>query len=429
VRIPAPAQLHRLEPGGALTPFEAAVSAAIFDPLYRIDDRGEVVPHLAAGLPEALSARRYRISLRADVRRHDRRLLQPRDVARSLRRAAAGPSGWLLAGFARRDGRLVVDVGDGAIILAVTEPELDVARRLAAPALAIVARRSPPVGTGPFRIRRRGDEWHLTAFRGTSGPAPYLERIELAAPRSRVAELRAFELGRVDASWHGASVYGSRPARPVTASPVSAYPVLLVPNSDGSPLSDRATFAAVVRAIDRSRLERTGLRPALRLADDLPSPELGTPSSLPESLSLQLVVDRSSAFEAQLAEALAGVLDEAGIGLVVRGVAPERVLPVWRRGRYDLRFGTVVPQVVSRAGLLASALAATGERDAAARALGIASPPDLESAAKRLGAAVLGTRNAVLHHRSDLSGISFGPTGLLQLARLHVSRTPDGQQP
>ncbi len=361
----------------------------------------------------------------------------PRTSFESLTRAAGAPlAGWLLSPIAKHDGALDVQaVGDDAIAFHLTREDVDLARLLSAAPLAIVADRDPSrhsAGTGAFFVRTSGGALDLRGFRRAAAGAPRLDHVHIDPPRTREDELRSFELGRIDASFYGTSLYGGGPVRPAIGTPMPVVaPVLLVPNRAAGPLHDGAVWAAVAHAIDRHRLERIGLSASTTLGPSLPAPALSAPTPhVSRGLSLHMPVRTGDAFAGRLAEALAGLLDEAGIALTVDHLTPDAYRAELRASRWDLRIATVMPPLPGPTALVAAAFAATGQDDEA-RALastGLTDPATGRAAAPRLAALVLGRRRDTIYHRADLQ-VTFDALGRLDLPDLCYARGSDGSLP
>lgn len=425
--LPAPEPLRTLDPARVDTHFEATLAHAVFDGLYELRPDGSVEAVLADGPPEVQGAV-ARIRIREGARlQWSSRDLRARHVVRSLLRVASSQSSWLLGAFATENGRPAVREVDPSTV------EIGLARRgvrvdlvLAASSLAIVAGgnlRRRPLGTGPFRARldgRGGVE--LGIFRPAVDRAPWMNRIVFHPPRSREDEVRAFELGRVDASWRGRSLYGGEPVRPVaTTSATLGTPVLLVPNRARA-LRDDAAWGGVVASIDRRRLERAGLEPRRSLSAGLPAPELPRGRARRgETLRMPVPADRILLVRA--AEAIAGMLDERGVHLTVERLSRDRYEQAIARSQWDLRLAVVRPPLPGRGPMAGAALAAAGQLDRArqlAPRLG-----DAEVAARTaraLDAMVLGNERVVLHHRADLRGMRFDGFGRIPLADLSFAR-------
>lgn len=427
LRLPAQGPLRTLDPTRVSTPLEAALVAATFDPLYRADPRGRVTPVLAAGPPRR-EGRRVHIPLREGVFRHDRRPLTAEDVVASLARAGRHPSArWLLAGVARVEGELAITAtSEGDIEILLATPRVDIDHILSALPLAIVAGRRAPVGTGPFAARFAGAELRMRSFRRAVRGAAYLAELRVTPAGERQDQLRAFELGRIDASWHGASLYGTPRPEVERSIQFPAFPVLLVPNREGGALADRGLLAAVDAAIDRERLSRLGIATGRALGSRMPAPALPRARPPTGRLAVRLLVHRDDPFEVALADALVAMLDSAGFALRVEAVAQERYAVTLRGGRWDLRIATVTPPLPGRTAMLGAAFAAagqTGEAEAIARLPNLVDPRDGDAAAPRLAALVLGRRRDALFHGRRLLGVrSFDGAGRLDVANLHLER-------
>lgn len=433
LRLPSPEPLSGVEsmPDGS---FEGAVHAAVFETLYALDADDRPVPLLAEALPER-DGEFVRIQLRDGIVRHDGRILSARDVVASLRRASRGTFGWLLQGFAHAQSTLDAKVIDPRTLsLRARSPELDVARLLAAAPLAIVAgTRTKPVGTGPFAVTQEGRSLHLRAFpKGVRG-APYLEAIRIDPPVARDEELRAFELGRIDGSWHGETLYGAPPARPTaTSQDETGIAMVLLRNPDRDALRDSKRWKAIDLALDRARFARTGMTPERALLKPEEPMRREDGALRLEGVSLRLPVRDGDAFEERLAEVLAALLEELGARVLVERLPRERRDARIHEGSWDMRIEPVLPPLPYAAARIAAALATAGQiTDARALAEG---PGlfDTELArpyATRFDGVVLGIRRRSLTHRADLAGLRFDRLGRLDFARMHFARRPDGTSP
>lgn len=404
LRLPASAPLSIPEAGVARTPLEATLADAVYDPPSALgaithDDEGATV-----------------LTLREGTRRHDRRPLIARDVVTSLQRLERSDSGWWLSAVARRRGRLDASAVDGrTVVLRPASEGVDLAPLLASRALGVEV--GVGTGTGAFRPRRVGEELRLFQFRSAARGAPRLQSVILSPPRTREAELRAFELDELDASWLGASVYGGTPPRPVTAHRLgSGVPVLLVPHP-----SRRVALRGLSRILDRRRLARVGLEPTDHLEDALPSPAPTGDGAV--SGSWTLIHRDGDLFASELARALAATLDDRGVQLQIVAVDDAR-WDVALRGRYDLRIEQVVPMAEGAPMLLASALAAAGDRERAGRivARALAGETNFDADCRALPALVLGRRTPTLYARASYAGVRTDALGRVILGDIFLPR-------
>jgi len=412
VRLPADCILRAPEPYHARTPVEAAVHAAVFDSLYRVDPGPRIVPQLAAEMPEQ-DGDRWIVRLREGVRRHDRRPLRARDVVASLRRAARSEraSFWLSSIARSEDGSLDVTATDEHTLSFASSGSP--ARMLAAAPLGIHVGRSR--GTGAFRARVRGRNLELSQFRSAARGAPYLHSVELQSPRGREEELRDFELERVEGNFWGASLYGA-PRREVGERPLpEVVPVLLVASERA-----RRHLGAVLGALDRGRLARAGLRPSTRLHPSLPEPARLTGSA---PSALRILVEDGDVLQEQLSRVLSARFDELGWRLEIQRVPHDR-WAVALRSRWDLRIAQVVPGLPGPRALVAGAYAELGDTERAGAILR-ADDDAVAAAAEALGrrgAAVLGVRAMTLHHDATVRGVAFDPLGRLRFDDVFLPR-------
>lgn len=430
--LPAPEPVHEVDPARVRSHFEATLVEAIFDGLYELDEGGGVRPVLAAGPPER-EGTVVRIPLRAGVRHHGgARPVAARHVVRSLMRTTTAPqASWLLGAFEFENGRpLIREVDDQTVEITLARRGLRVDMLLAASPLRIVvggSLRRRPLGTGAFRARLDGQGGaDLLIFRHAIDRAPWMNHVRFVAPQPRDDELRAFELGELDGSWQGRSLYGREPTRPVTTTEGTAItPWLLVPNRARG-LRDDDAWGAVAAALDRRRLARVGLVPRRTLASGLPRPTIPRAGRIRRGIELRLPVHAERPFELRLAEAVAGMLDERGIRLSVDRLNESRYAQAIGRGQWDLRLAMVRPPLPGRGPMVGAALAAAGQLDRARQlATELTDVEVAASNARRLDCAVLGFQRLVLHHRADLVGVRIDARGRLGLADLSRARRPE----
>ncbi|MEM9192428.1 MAG: hypothetical protein AAGF12_24860 [Myxococcota bacterium] len=422
LHLPSPAPVSSLSVLEADHPFEASLAAATTDGLYRFDDRGRPRPLLAIGRPEREGlVARFELM---ETGRHRGARLAPRSVVASLRRAALHPrTSWLFANVRRQDGEPLIDNPEDRIITIESSRPAELRFVLATLPAAIQGggdRRRAPIGTGPFQARLSASgEVDLRAFTAAPRGAPYLRRIRISPPAPRRTALQDYELGNIDGSWFGESLYGGQPVRPSTTTLLPARaPVLLLRSrrvSDG-------TFGRVAQAIDRRRLRRTGVEGSDTLRPGLPPPRDSSPAGAPRPL--RMLVCTGDAFEARVAEALAGLLDEAGIALTVVELPPDRYRRAIDRGEHDLRLVQLVVPASSPGAVVGAALVAAGQPDRAEALVreGLLRSDRVGSYAEELDAVVLGRRRPALSHRADLGPLAFDAFGRILLDDLFLRR-------
>ncbi len=428
--LPAPELITDLDPARVRSHFEATLVEAIYDGLYELRPDGSVAPVLAEGRPER-EGNIVRVRLRRDVRHHGGSTLTARHVVRSIQRMTTAPeSSWLLGAFEMEGGRPAVrELDEHTVEMTLSRRATRVDILLAATPFRVVvggSLRRRPLGTGPFRARVDGEGGvDLGIFRFAVDRAPWMNRVRFVPPRPRDAELRAFELGELDGSWQGRSLYGREPTRPITTAAANvSTPWLLVPNR-ARVLRDDGAWGAVARGVDRRRLERAGLVPRRTLSGALPEPTLPGAGAT-RDLSLRLLVHDGRPLEGRIAEALAGTLDERGVRVSVERLSEARYDAEVLRGRWDLRLAVVRPPLPGRGPMVGAAFAAAGQIDRARELTASLADPDAATAAARdLGCVVLGHQRVSLHHRADLVGLRIDELGRLDLPAIARARRPE----
>jgi len=422
-------------------PVARAVVAATRTGLYAFGAAGSVVgdaeapavrPVLAAALPRR-DGDDLLVPLVPDLRAPDGTPLPAERVAAALTRALAVPDArWLFP-----DGRPVVTVdgepaggpgddgptpGPSLRLVGTDLPPPDtLAARLAAAPLALDL---DGAGAPFLRVDRRGVVRLRRNPYATLG-GPWLDRIDIVFPSRRAEALRAFALGRLDVSWEGDRLYGREPVVPTAerpGPPVAAV-LLLRDRSPRGALADDGRWALLGEHLDRRRLASVGLVADPRLA---PGIEASSPPPAPRNAALpgraRITIPREDRFLAGLAEALAGILDERGMTLVVRRVPGARLSPdrVLADGD-DLGLVVVPPPMPGPGAMVAAVLSRSGAPGAArrlVRAGGLEDPALVPRFARALDAIVLGRRGDVVSHRGDLRGVAFDALGRLDLAAL-----------
>ncbi|MFK8002664.1 MAG: hypothetical protein AB8H86_23970 [Polyangiales bacterium] len=402
LRLAATGPIALPHPAHRESPFESALSAAVYDKLSEI-------------LHAETEGTQVTLRFRTGVVRQDRRPVRIADLQRSLRRLdRTGARHWL-APIARRNGALQMEVQDDALVVELQQEGVDVHRWLRAAPLAFVV--SPGTGTGPFRPRVVRDELRLFQSRSAIRGAPYLQRIHVTPYEGREGELRALMLGQLDGSWSGASLYDTSPPHPMNRHALeSRAAVLLVGTRSRS-----RELAVLGAALDRRRLARVGLTPSERFSE-LPAPN---PSGrdVPRG-GRSLAYRAGDVFAAALAEAMAARFDEEGWSIRPRAIPPAQ----WRSAasRYDYRIAQVVPGLAGGPFLLADAFAETGDNDSAEAlvrsGLNAGDAVDAQARARELPALVLGWRSSSLHLDADVHGFELDERGELRLERLHWRR-------
>lgn len=155
------------------------LSTLIGETLVRINSRGEFEPGLASSWQREADGRRWRISLRSDVKFHD---------GESLTAVNAAPI--LVAALKKTYSDVAITPGGTTLVIQSVIPLPDLLTELASPRTAIVRKSetSPLLGTGPFRLAgwEPGRRLALAAFEDYWGGRPFLDSavINLGATRT-----------------------------------------------------------------------------------------------------------------------------------------------------------------------------------------------------------------------------------------------------
>jgi peptide/nickel transport system substrate-binding protein len=285
-------RIDTVDPAGAYTFGAMQLLSAIGDPLYAINDRGQLEPRLAVALPEvSADGLKARVELRKGVRFHDGTPFNAAAMVFTLERfLAIGKLSYLL-GDRVSAARAV---GPYTIELTLKRPYSALAELLSAvnltPLSPTAYQRHPKtflndrfVGTGPYRLRFFSDQQQrLEPFEDYWGAQPANGGVTLVALSNSTALYGALQSGEVDVllstsleidqqaslrrrAAAGALREGSGPALEI------GYLTLL---TDQPPLNNPRLRQAVAFSLDRDTISRRvtlGLRPPLR---DLVPPSL-----------------------------------------------------------------------------------------------------------------------------------------------------------
>jgi hypothetical protein len=451
-----------LDPVLARGEAEVALAGLLFDTLYRLDDAGRVLPHLAAGLPEPASDERaFRIALRERVRYHDGAVMTPDDVARSIERARASAAGWLFAPIG------AVWAEDDAIVVELAARAVPLELLLAAPGAAITPGGRPPggarvIGSGPFElvsVSRDRRVVVLRAFEQYFAGRPYVDQLALRWFPRAVEEARRYEAGGAHVSLRGEVAFaGNQPRYETRVAEGAAATLTYVGFGRQVPaLADSAPFRrALSLAIGRRGFRAIGAGERVIPAVTPTPPDLGGPAidadrawarpAEAEALwrraagqsaslgalmrdgapSLEVLVDASRPEDRLVAEKVVAALFGRGLRAHVAEAPAAELARRARRGECTLYIGQLAAPLPSAEIQLAAALAAGRRTGDAARLLSGAL--DTEAALARFDAHLpivpLFHRALRVHHRADVYGLSFDRAGRARYADLYFFGEP-----
>lgn len=389
-----------LDPARATRDSELQLIPLLFDTLYRLDARDVVRPHLVAYHERSADGRTWKLHLRHGVATHDQQLLDARHVEAALKRVLRGTNGYLL--------------GPVDSVTATADDQLEVRLRrkanlpllLSAPATSVVIpRHGKLVGSGPFHLASwRAAEIRLRAHRTHFAGRPYVDELRFQLHKRAAAQRAAFQMGKLQLSFHGTSAHGGQPRHPYAAIESEVVSTVLLRVGGGrSYLADPLFRLALLKGIDRSRLRRvagTGRaqvaaspvaryllkRSRLRLRAR-PAPfdrsaankllgrlvqrnaQLRQDASQTGKLRLALLVDASRFEDQVVAGQLVADLDRIGITTSIDAQPAPGYQKRLESGQFQLALTRQALQLPDLKVALAGALAASGQPRAAHRCL------------------------------------------------------------
>ncbi len=452
-----------LDPVAARSHAEVVLGSLVFDTLYRIDESGTAIPHVAAELPRVgAHPREVRIQLREGIVFHDGAALDVDDVVGSLRRTAKSRSGWILAPIKQ------VSSAAGELVITLRRETPELAVLLTATATAITPGGKAPRlkhvnGSGPFRLAsfsRSRRRVILAAAAHHFGGRPYLDRIELRWYERGDEEARLFESGKVELSLRGAVAFSGHQPKYATGEVEGAATVLSYVGfgkAHAAVMSHGDFRAALSLAIGRNGFRGVGagervvatLHPAALDSGGAPTSReqrqvqaraarealrragrdvtaLAAVIARSGQLSLEIIIDRTRPDDREIAEKVVAALYRLGLSARITALSAIDFAARAGRGKCDLYIGQLAAPAASAALATAAAFAIGGDRWAE-RALSKA-PLDSSVAArefaKRLPIIPLFHRSLRVHHRSDVRGVAFDSISRLAFADIFIFGRP-----
>lgn len=301
-----PWSLGSIDPHDLGDPVAALFSTALFDGLYALDAKGNVIPALAETMP-TLENGSPKIKLRSGLRTAKGTGLDARDVLTSIARSTKMGGAGLLAGFPTPTAA----PGDPMAITFAKGDRSLLARALASPLTAIVPRSfdpKAPDGTGAFSASTSASSLSLSRNLYAAMGAPYLESLSVMSAPDLTTSLRDFEAEKDDVGWLGTGLYGTRKGAVAFDLGRAAWVVLGTGPGLGSS-ADPGAAQRLCDALPRGRLATLGL-------GTLPA---GSASTTWDGPPCDLVYDASSAHLTEIASTLASVLSAPGHEVTARG--------------------------------------------------------------------------------------------------------------
>ncbi len=431
-----------IDPVAARSHTDMTVISLLFDTLYRVE-RGKVVPHLAAAMPDTSDPLQVSIALRSGVRFHDGTSLRSQDVASSLERVRNSDLGFLLEGVKS------IAVGDNndsqfnRVVLTLRKADSGLARRLADLHTSIVARGKTPtwrrlVGSGAWRLGQRSGRKNsltLKPFEAHFAGRTYLDSLVLNWYESAAAEARNYEAGGSHISARGEIAFaGHRPKYETKSTQGDIGALSYLGFGTASPITKESAFRrAVSLAMGRSGMSQIGsgeevtpttsvllprrpprpfaLKANPRAATDLlKSLSSRYPAVEAKTLTLQLIVNSSRPDDAVIAARVAAGLYVLGITTRIVSLTADVFARRVRAGDCDLYLGQLAASGSPGLARLRKAFVIGGQVKTAQKLFGQSRASMERQFAATLPIVPLFRRSLRLHIRSDVNGVDFEAT-------------------
>lgn len=365
----AGSNIHTLDPHFAYDTLSTAACRLLYDGLLDYDYEGEMIPSLAAALPDVSEdGRVFRFRLRDGIKFHNGREIDAHDVSWSMHRLLServGSPGYpffksIQGAPAYHEGKAdtisgIVVIEDKTIEFRLDEADQTFLNALAMPFAYPIAREHVeplektegidavgrhPVGAGPFAFLRweRGVQVELERFEEYWAPAARPDRMIFLENISGDVASARFRNGDLDILYRPSKVNrlffrGSKAWAPYLAEVPSASVFALGLNTELPPFDNVHVRRAVAFALDRSKLEK--LNPGEVIAAGQVLPPMLAPYD-PELPSLQHFDLERAKEEMRLA------------GLPDGWSEP---VTVWVRGEGDVRLAELFQQELKAIGI------------------------------------------------------------------------------
>jgi len=294
--IAAP-DLTSLDPARARNPIEVMVADHLYDTLVTFDDDLDPAPGVAEGWEPSFDQQTFTFTLREGVTFHDGRPVTSADVKATLERISAPGSTsdfrFLLEDVTGYEAHHVEGQGGGlsgvtapdprTVVIELSEPFAQFPAVLGNPGFGIVPADAgadfgeSPIGSGPMKFEGRDDDViHLVANAAYEPDPAYIDGIDLVLSESTTEAYEALRDGVVDLAPVPADdvnaardAYGDAGFGPLMAG------VFYGMNTAAPDLADPRMRAAILAAVDRTRIVDLAYRSSVIVADGL------VPSGIP----------------------------------------------------------------------------------------------------------------------------------------------------
>ncbi len=446
-----------VDPVAARSHTDMTIISLLFDTLYRVE-RGTVVPHLAAHLPDISDPLKVSISLRPGIRFHDGTSLRAQDVVSSLERLRKSDLGFLLEGIKSiRVGAKIEERQLASIVLTLRQADPGLARRLADLHTSIVARGKAPgwrrlVGSGAWRLHQRSARKHtltLKPFDDHFAGRVYLDSLVLNWYTNPDAEARSYEAGSSHISARGDIAFaGHQPKFATTAAQGEIAALAYLGFGTASPITGEAVFRrAVSGAIGRAGMSQIGsgetVAPTITATPPRQSPRPFAlqanakvasqllkslanryPAVEAKTLALQLLVNVSRPDDSVIAARVAAGLYELGIATRIVSLSADVFARRVGAGDCDLYIGQLAASGSPGLAQLRKAFVVGGKVKMANKLLGQSRAGMERQFATTMPIVPLFHRNLRLHIRSDVKGVAFTETETVDYPGIFIFGDP-----
>lgn len=267
---------ERISPIFANNNAEYDLVKLVYSGLMRVNEEGEIAPHLAESYTVSEDGLVYTFKLREDALFHDGAPVTTADVLytiESIKNPSFGSPqrvGWLNVEIEAQDSHTVefrLSRKNAFFLeqLTVGIVPAHIWKDLTIDSLDFIAHSSYPIGSGPYRVKsvKRSEslgvpvQYTLTSFENYIDGSPFISKIDLFFFPNQAELIEAINKGRVKSSGfispNALSLANTKNSKVVTA-PMLRMFGLFFNQTEDSPLSERAVRLAIKEAIDQKKL-------------------------------------------------------------------------------------------------------------------------------------------------------------------------------
>lgn len=246
-----------LDGQNALSNVDFAIAYALFDPLTKVDDKGQVVPVLAESLEPNAAGTQWTIRLRPNIKTHDGKAFTADDVLYSLRRIQQNKYPGAIS-FGPIDLKAAKVMDARTLRIPFDKPYAIFDQGLALVQSVMVPRGfdpKKPNGTGPFKYVSFTPGREATFDANTEywdEGKPYLDKLVITNISDETSQINALQSGEVDAVDYLSS-------KSINAAKGAGAQVII---------SETGAWGPITMRVDRAPFTDVKVRQALRLLTD-----------------------------------------------------------------------------------------------------------------------------------------------------------------